>query len=104
MAEGRDPVIVILGVLTGVAALAMITVGTYSLVRGRILARDPAAWKTPGDFGWFAVTMGLSLLLTSITIIGGRLGLGSLRWGLPIAALVFAVAAFYRIVRLVRRS
>jgi hypothetical protein len=42
MPDGRDPVIVVVGVVMAVLALVIITVGTLSLARRRILARDRA--------------------------------------------------------------
>src|SRR5688572_25903194 len=83
----------VLGMVTAILALVIITVGILSLARKRILARDRAGWKTPGEFGWFSVTMGLSLLLTSLAIITGGLGLRGLGWGLAVAAVVLAAAA-----------
>ena len=103
MAESPDPFIVVCGVGTGVAALVIITVGTFSLVRQRIPMRNAAAWETPREFAWFSLTIGLSLLLASMTIVAGGLGVRGLSWGTAFASLVLAVAAYYSIIRLVRR-
>jgi hypothetical protein len=100
MTQGSDRVITILGVIGGICALTMLTVGVYALIRGRILARDPAvAFGSSREFGWYSVTLGLAVLLTSVAImLGGR-------WlALSPVALVLAAAGFYRVFRLRRRS
>ncbi len=104
MADRADPVIVVVGAISTLSAVAMIAVGIYSLVRRRIPARDPAAWKEPREFGSFAATLGFSLLLTSMTIIAVAFGWSRPRSALAVAGLVVAAAAFYRIIRLVRRT
>lgn len=99
MTQGSDRVITILGVIGGIYALTMLTVGVYALIRGRILARDPAAFGSSREFGWYSVTLGLAVLLTFVAImLGGR-------WfALSLVALVLAAAGFYRVFRLRRRS
>jgi hypothetical protein len=104
MPDGLDSVIVVVGGVVGVVALFLITVGTLSLVGKRILAHDWAGWKTPGEFGWFSVILGLSQLLMSLSIITGHLGWPDLGGGLAVAAIVPAAAAVYRITRIIRRS
>jgi hypothetical protein len=75
-------VIVVVGAISGMIAVLVITVGVCSLVRRRIPACDPATWKEPRKFGSFAVTLGISLLLTSMTIIAVDFGWSWPRWAL----------------------
>lgn len=67
--EDADPVIVVVAVVFALFAVGMITAGVSVLARRRAPARVSGAWKKPVEYGWFSVTMGFSLLLTSMTFI-----------------------------------
>jgi hypothetical protein len=99
MTQGSDRIVIVLGVVAGIYALTMLMVGIYALFRGRILARDRAAFGSSDAFGWYSTTLGLAVLLTSVALV---LGGGWL--ALSLVALVVAAAGFYQVLRLGRRS
>lgn len=101
--EDRDPVLLVLGVVIGAMALVIVAVGVYHLLREQRRVRTSAAWRGSREFGWFSSAMGLSLLLSAISIVIGNLGVGTLAWTPALAGLILGAAAIYRVIRF-RRS
>lgn len=103
MAESPDPVLVVCGVVVGVAALPAITVATLSLIRQPRPGRNPSTWQIPREVAGGLLTLGLAQLLVSVAILAEELGARGPGRGALLASWALGAVSCYWIIRF-RRS